>query len=100
MVPHMPVSQLSWKKCLSVTSQEKKCLFLNGEEKIILFSCWKEKNNMVRKKNHTHPPGIKWSGPYVCHFLLCLQYRDCQNFSCFLNGLQYAYVVFFYVTVQ
>ena len=26
-----------------------------------MFSCWKEKNNLVRKNYHTLPPVIKWS---------------------------------------
>ena len=46
-IPRMPVLQLndysnmSWKKSLSVTSQEKNCLFLI-REKNVMFFCWKE----------------------------------------------------------
>ena len=58
---------MSWKKSLSVTSQEKNCLFLPREKKNALFSLWTEKNNLIRKKNHTPPPGIKWSAPYVLY---------------------------------
>ena len=36
----------------------KNCLFLIREEKNVMFS-----HNVVRKKNHTLPPGIKWSAP-------------------------------------
>ena len=28
-----------------------------------MFSFWKEKNNLIRKKNHSPPPGIKCSAP-------------------------------------
>ena len=28
-------------------------LLLIREKKNVVFSCWKEKNNLVRKKNHT-----------------------------------------------
>ena len=50
------------KKCLSVISREKNCLLLLGEKKNVMFSSWKEKNNLIRKKNHT-PPLPVLNGP-------------------------------------
>ena len=69
-VPHMPVSQLngSWKQVL----EKKVCLwylrkkfvsFCSGRKRKVMFSCWKEKNNLIGKKSHTPPPGIKWFAP-------------------------------------
>ena len=43
----------------------KKLFVFDQGEKNVMFSCWKEKNNLVKKKNHTLPPGIKWSAPKV-----------------------------------
>ena len=62
------------KKSLSVTSQEKKLFVFAQGKNNVLFSCWEEKNNLVRKKNHTLPPGIKWSAPYKrrCLSVVCL----------------------------
>ena len=49
---------------MSVTSQEKNCLFLIREKKNVMFPCWKEKNNLVKKKTIPSPSGIKWSALY------------------------------------
>ena len=42
---------------------------------MLCFLIWRE-NNLVRKKNHTLPPGIKWSAPKL---VLCLSEQPTQQ---------------------
>ena len=92
----MPVTQLngslnmSWKKSLSVTSQEKKSLFLIKEKKNVTFSFWKKKK-LIRKKNHTLPlvlngSSLIWFGPWECR-LLRLNPSILKLFNCNFHPL-------------
>ena len=67
--PRMSVSQLngssnmSWKKKFVCDISGKKMCFCSGRKKKFCFLDGRKKNNLIGKKNHTLPPGIKWSAP-------------------------------------
>ena len=65
----MPVSQLdgslnmSWKKKFVCDISGKKLFVFAQREKKCYVFLLEGKNNLIGKKNHTPPPGIKWSAP-------------------------------------
>ena len=87
-VPRMPVLQLnaslnmSWKKSLSVTSQEKNSLFLIKEKKKLCFLVEGGGDNLVRKKKHTplvlNGPPLRLIEKVLVEGIQQLQFEDVQ----------------------
>ena len=63
-----------------MTSQEKIVCFCSGRKKV-MFSCWKEKNNLIGKKNHTPPPPVL-NGPPLMYIIPSMG----LNASCFFGA--------------